>query len=123
MEKIEDLQDVWDNGATAPATLSGNDIDQFKQRTNAVRVVARRWLYQGKRHQTPYHVRLLPDQSGLVHYENGDPRTRRLVVMSGDGTTRVVIGVPCVDANSRPEDGYLALPPFCPLRRHRIMGL
>jgi len=111
VEKIENLQDVWDNGSVAPASLTGDEIDQFKQRTKALRVVARRWLYQGKVHQTPYYVSVLPDQSGLVHYEDGDPRSKRLVVLNGDGTRRVVIGVPRVDANSRPEKGYLALPP------------
>lgn len=44
-------------------------------------------------------------------FENDDLRTGRLVVLNGDGTQRVVIGVPRVDANSSPEDGYLALPP------------
>ncbi len=111
MEKIQNLEDVWDNGMVAPASLSGEDIDRFKSLTNANRVVARRWLYQGKQYQTPYFVRLLPDQTGLIHYENNDPRSKRLIVLNGDQSTRIVIGVPQVDANSRPEQGYLSLPP------------
>lgn len=111
MAEIKNLQDVWDNGAISLASLSGDEIDEFKQRTNAIKVVARKWMYEGKMYQTPYQVRLLPDQFGLVHYKNGDPRSKSLVVLNGDGNQRVVIDVPRVDSNSRPENGYLALPP------------
>ena len=111
MAEIKNLQDIWDNGAVALASLSGDEIDEFKQRTNAIKVVARKWMCEGKMYQTPYQVRLLPDQFGLVQYKNGDPRTKSLVVLNGDGTQRVVIDVPRVDSNSRPENGYLALPP------------
>jgi hypothetical protein len=111
MVKIENMEDVWDNGAIASASLSGDAIDRFKSATNAQRVIARRWVYQGDIHQTPYFVRLLPDQTGLVHYESNDPRSKRLIVLNADGSQRVVIGVPRINANSRPEDGYLSLPP------------
>ena len=111
MELIKNLEDVWDNGTIASAHLSGNEIDRFKSVTNAQRVIARQWICHGELHQTPYFVRLLPDQSGLVHYENNDPRSKRLIVLNADGSQRVVIGVPRVDANSRPEEGYLSLPP------------
>ncbi len=111
MNKILNLEDVWDNRAIAQASLSGEEIDRFKSLTNARRVVARRWICQGKQHQTPYFVRLLPDETGLVHYESNDPRSKCLIVLSGDESIRVVIGVPHVDANFRPGDGYLSLPP------------
>lgn len=111
MNKIEHLEDVWNTGAVAPASLSGEEIDRFKSRTNSQRVIARRWLYQGEARQKPYFVRLLPDQTGLIHYEGNDPRSRRLVVLNGDGTNRCVINVPRVNANSRPERGYLCMPP------------
>lgn len=111
MGKIENLEDVWDNGVVADAALSGDEIDRFKSATNAQRVIARRWIHQGKLNQTPYFVRTLPDQTGLVHYEGNDPRRKRLIVLNADGSQRVVIGVPHIDANSRPENGYLSLPP------------
>lgn len=111
MDKIENLQDVWDNGVTAPASLSVEETQKFKRRTNAQRVVARNWLYQGKVHHTSHQVRLLRDQTGLVFYEDDDPRTGRIIVLNGDGSQRIVIRVPRIDANSRPEEGYLSLPP------------
>lgn len=112
MKEISNIRKLWDNGMESPfPAIRLEDIDDFKLKTGARHVVAFRWTYDDQELETPYQVSVLPDQSGLVHYENGDPRTRRLVVMNGDGTTRVVIGVPRVDVNSRPEDGYLALPP------------
>ncbi len=111
MEKIENLQDVWDNGFITSVGLSVEETQDFKRRTNANRVVVRKWTYQGKELQTSHQVRLLRDETGFVFYENDDPQTGRLVVLNGDGSQRVVIGVPRIDANSRPEDGYLALPP------------
>lgn len=111
MNEIEDIRKVWNNGAISPASLSGDEIDRFKQQTGATRVVGMKWKFCGREYEIPYYVRLLKDRTGLVHYENDDLRTGRLVVLNGDGTQRVVIGVPRVDANSRPEEGYLALPP------------
>jgi hypothetical protein len=111
VDKIENLQDVWDNGVVASASLSVEQTQEFKRRTNAQRVIARKWLYNSKVRHTTHQVRLLRDQTGLVCYEDDDPRTGRLIVLNGDGTQRVVIGVPRIDANSRPEDGYLSLPP------------
>jgi len=111
MDKVQNLEEVWDNGYVAPATLSGPDIDRFKERTNAKRVVARRWTYQGKNYQTPFFVRLLPDETGLIHYDRNDPQSRRLVVLNGDGSIRQFIEVPSIGSNSRPKYGYLSLPP------------
>ncbi|WP_428852359.1 hypothetical protein [Imbroritus primus] len=111
MDKIEDLRDIWDNGAVSPASLSVDEIEKFKNQTGATKVIGRKWKFQEQEHEIAYYVCILKDKDGLVHYENDDLRTGRLVVLNGDGTQRVVIGVPHVDANSRPEDGYLALPP------------
>ncbi len=111
MDKVQNLEDVWDNGVVTAASLSCEEIDRLKSLTNAKRVVARRWLYRGERHQTPCFVRILPDQTGLVHYESDDPRSKRLIVLNGDESTRIVIAVPRVDTNSCPEQGYLSLPP------------
>lgn len=111
MDKVKNLEDVWDNGYVAPASLSGKDIDRFKEDTNAKRVIARRWMYQGRNYQSPFYVRLLPDETGLIHYESNDPQSKRLVVLNGDESRRLVIKVPRVDSQSRPENGYLSLPP------------
>ena len=111
MDKIEDLSKVWDNGAVSPETLSVEGIQRFKQETGAKRVIGVKWDFGGKEYQLPYYVRLLKDKTGVVHFENDDLHTCRLVVRNGDGTQRVVIGVPRIDANSRQEEGYLSLPP------------
>jgi hypothetical protein len=111
VNQIEVLQDIWDNGIMTPATLSVEEIQDFKKRKNAHRVVARTWLYKGIVHRTLHQVRQLPDKTGFVFYEDDDPRTGRIIVLNGDGTQRLVIGAPRIDANSRPEKGYLALPP------------
>lgn len=111
MDEIADIRDVWDNGAVSAAYLSVEEIERFKNQTGAAKVVGIKWKFRGEEHEIPYYVRLLKDGKGLVHYENGDPHSERLVVLNGDGTQRVIIGVPKVDANSRPEEGYLVLPP------------
>jgi hypothetical protein len=110
-DKIERLEYVWDNGVSTPAELSVEEIQEFKSRTSARRVIARKWFSDEWAYQTHHQVRLLQDRSGLVYYQNDDPQTGRLVVMNSDGTQRFTIGAPRIDANSRPEDGYLALPP------------
>lgn len=111
MEKIKNFEDIWDTGHVTPASLSGRNIDLFKERTNAVRVVAQRWIYQGKLHQIPFFVRLLADDTGLVHYEHNDPRGNHIVVLNRDESRRLVIEVPKVDSRSQPDKVYLNLPP------------
>lgn len=111
MSEINDIREVWDNGAISSASLFGDEVERFKQETGATRVVGTKWKYRGKEYGVPYYVRVLKDGAGIVHFDDGDLRTGRLVVRNGDGTQRVVIGVPRIDANSRPEDGYLSLPP------------
>lgn len=111
MKKIENFQDVWDNGTITSASLTCEEIDNFKYATGASRVVARRWSYEGRDYQTSYFVRLLKNEDGFVHYKNNDPHTKCLIVLNGDNTQRVVINVPRVDEHSKPEEGYLALPP------------
>lgn len=76
-----------------------------------MKVVGTKWKHGGEEHAVPYYCRPLKDRTGIVHYENGDLRSGRLVVLDADATPRVVISVPRVDENSRPEHGYLALPP------------
>jgi hypothetical protein len=111
MSIIDDIWEVWDSGSISPASLSGEDIDRFKQETGAKRVVGTKWKYCGIEYEVPYYVRILKDRTGVVHFDGGDLRTGRLVVLNGDGTNRITISVPRIDANSRPEDGYLNLPP------------
>lgn len=111
MNQIEVLRNIWDNGMTTPATLSVEETQEFKKQTNAHRVLARAWLYQGIAHRTSHQVRQLPDKTGFVFYEDDDPRTGRIIVLNGDGTQRLVISAPRIDAHSCPEKGYLSLPP------------
>ncbi len=111
MKVIEMLVDVWDNNLATPSSLSAEEIQEFKKRTNANRVMARNWIYDGKPYETHHQIRLLKDHSGFIYYQNDDPRSRHLVVVNGDGTQRFVIGVPCLNENSRPSNGYLSLPP------------
>jgi len=111
VEKIKNFEDIWDTGHVTPASLSGRNIDLFKERTNAVRVVAQRWIYQGKLHQIPFFVRLLEDDTALVHYEHNDPRGNHIVVLNRDESRRLVIEVPKVDSRSQPDKVYLNLPP------------
>lgn len=111
MSEIEDIREIWDNGAISSASLFGDEVEQFKQETGARKVVGTKWRYCGKEYQVPYYVRVLKDRTGVVHFDEGDLRTGRFVVLNGDGSQRVVISVPRIDANSQPDDGYLNLPP------------
>jgi len=112
MKAITNVRKLWNNGAESPfPALKLEDIDKLKQQTGATHVVAIRWTYCGQDFETPHQVSVLPDRTGLVYCEGGGPAGKRLIVLNGDGTQRVVICVPRVDANSRPEEGYLALPP------------
>ena len=111
MSEVELLEYVWDNGLITSADLSVEEIQDFKKRTNASRVVARKWLSDGNWYQTHHQARLLQDRSGLVFYQNDDPRTGHLVVINSDGTRRLILSAPHVDTNSHPEEGYLSLPP------------
>lgn len=111
MNEITDIREIWENGAVSSASLFGDNVERFKQETGATRVIGTKWKYRGKEYGVPYYVRILADQTGVVHFESGDLRIGRLVVRNGDGSQRFVIEVPRIDANSRPEKGYLSLPP------------
>ena len=112
MEKIQDVRKVWDNGVESPfPALKLADIDELKKLRGVTRVVAFRWRYCGKEYETSHQISVLQDKSGLVQCEGGSAAGSSLIVLNGDGSQRAVIGVPCVDANSRPLKGYLSLPP------------
>ena len=112
MEKIFDVRKVWDNGVESPfPALKLDDIDELRQRTGAEHVVAFRWRCGGKDFETSHQISILPDKSGLVQCEGGRTAGPSLIVLNCDGSQRVVIGVPKVNANSRPDAGYLSLPP------------
>lgn len=111
MSHIDHIVEIWDNGVVSPASMRGTEVDRFKRQTGANRVVATQWRYAGRQYQTAFYVRLLKDWSGFVHHDQGDLRTGRLVVLNGDCSQRTVITVPRIDGSSRPEDGYLNLPP------------
>ena len=115
METILDVRKVWGNGVESsfPA-LKLDEIDELKQRTGVTRVVAFRWRFCGKDYETSNQISVLQDKRGLVQCQGGSAAGPSLIVLNGDGSQRVVIGVPRVDANSRPEEGYLSLPPALP---------
>jgi hypothetical protein len=111
-ETIFNVRKVWDNGVGSPfPALKLEDIDELKRRTGATRVLAFRWQYRGEERETSHQISVLPDKSGLVQCDGFDADGPRLIVLNGDGTQRLVIGVPSVDVHSCPEKGYLALPP------------
>ncbi len=112
MRIIVDMRKVWDNGVESPFPASKLDeIDELKQHTGATRVVGFRWNYGGKDYETSQQISVLQDKRGLVQCDGGAATGASLIVLNGDGSQRFIIGVPRVDANSRPEDGYLSLPP------------
>lgn len=109
---ISNLRKIWDNGIESPfVALRLDDIDILKARTGARMVVAFRWSYQGKEHETPFRISLLPDNSGFVHSEDGGATAKKLVVINADGTLRIEVPVPRVGEESKTEFGYLSLPP------------
>jgi len=112
MHTIADVRKVWDNGIESPfPALKLEDIDELKQHTGAKRVVSFRWLFDGKSHELPFAISVLPDNTGIVFCEGGAAAGKRLIVINGDGTERLSIDVPRISAYSRPENGYLCLPP------------
>lgn len=112
MEKIAQVKKVWDNGIESPfPAMKLEDIDELKRRTGANHVVAFRWLCEGKLHELPYAISVLPDKTGIVYCEGGAAAGNRLIIVNADGTQRASIGVPRIDSNSNPEKGYLSLPP------------
>ncbi len=111
MGKINNLLMIWDNGATSPEALSVEEIEKFKRKSDATKVVGCKWLYDGREYEIPYYVRLLPDQTGVVHFQNDDLQTGCIIVRNGDLSERAFITVPRIDIRSQPEKGYLNLPP------------
>lgn len=111
MDEILGFSKVWDNGAISPETLSVEEIIQFKQAVGAQKVVATRWKCGERSYEIPFYARLLQDRKGVVHFQNDDVKTGCLVIRNGDGSERISIRVPRIDSHSRPEEGYLALPP------------
>ncbi len=112
MDTIFDVRKVWNNGVESPfPALRLDDIDELKRRTNAKQVVAFRWRCCKNEYETSHQISVLPDKTGLVQCDTGSAAGARLIVLNGDGSERAIIAVPRIDENSRPEDGYLALPP------------
>ncbi len=111
MKLVRDLSRIWDNGAISLESFSVEEIERFKQETGAAKVVGSKWHCNGNEFRCPFYVRTLADRTGVVHFENDQLQSGRLIVLNADGSRRVVITVPRIDANSRPEDGYLSLPP------------
>lgn len=116
MIKMTNIRYVWNNGAESPyleqPTAQDIDaIDSFKRESGATRVVALRWNYGDQLCEAPNTLRVLPDRTGYVYCDGWGASGRELVVMNGDSTPRLRIGVPRITNRSRPCEGYLALPP------------
>lgn len=110
MKQIRNLSNAWDNGAISYATLSVEETQEFKRTTGAVRVVAMQWEFDERLYRrggSDCFVQPLPDGSGLVYLIED---SSALVILNGDNTERLRIGVPRVDERSRPENGWLSLP-------------
>lgn len=106
------VRKVWDNGAESPYPAADlADIEVLKRQTGAIRVVAIRWNCGGQVFETAYHLSVLQDRTGYVHCEGDGPDGKALVVVNSDGTQRLRIGVPRVNDQSKPDEGYLVLPP------------
>jgi hypothetical protein len=72
MGKIHNVRKIWDNGLESPfPAIKLEDIDEFKKRTSAKRVVAFRWTFGNKEYELPYRMSVLPDKSGIVHCDDG----------------------------------------------------
>ena len=115
VDTLTDLRDVWDMGVSLPYGVpEGAEMltyfREFKNRTGSQRVVALRWVHGGVVHEWPSPASPLPDLSELV-VPSGLHPYKKLLVINADGTQRCEITVPCIDERSRPEYGYLELPP------------
>lgn len=111
MHKVENFSKIWDNGFISPEALTVEKLGKFKCATGANKVIGCKWTYCGIEHQISFYARPLGDRTGVVHFEHNDFATGRLIVRNGDCSLRVVIAVPRIDDNSRPDKGYLCLPP------------
>ena len=113
---MKNIRYVWNNGAESPYLdqMTAQDmeaLDAFKRRSGAIRVVAVRWISKGQIQEAPSTLRVLRDRTGYVYCEGHGASGQALVVMNDDGTPRLKIGVPRLSDQSKPNMGYLSLPP------------
>lgn len=101
MDKITNMQNVWDNGAVSDNYSDFDDILEFKKHTGATRVVARRWNYHGQHYETPHAVQLLPDGESLVY---ATEHFKTLIVLNGDNTIRCEIVPPSLSHDASKID-------------------
>ncbi len=117
--RVEIIKPVQANiGFVGPQTDRGGGLlrgggsqVQLDDSTGATHVVAIRWTYEGQVYEVPPVLNVLPNLSGYVHCEGGGPLGKALIVMNSDNTQRLRIPVPCIDERSKPEKGYMVLPP------------
>ncbi len=116
MSEMKNIRYVWNNGAESPyleqpTAQDIEEIDVFKRKSGATRVVAVRWTHGNQIHDAPSTLRVLRDRTGYVYCDGRDASGKALIVVNGDDTPRLRIGVPRVSEKSRPSEGYLGLPP------------
>lgn len=113
MGKIENVFELWDNGATSSPSDRDGAVDRMKwwddffATSGAKRLVATRWTYQGNTYEDPNCPIPIPDGSGLVYTTMG---WKTWVVLNPDGTRRLVIHVPRISKDSIPQQGELGEP-------------
>ena len=64
--------------------LNADEIDASKKKSGANKAVGSKWIYRDKEYEIPCYVRLLANRTGVVHFENDDLKTDRIVVRNGD---------------------------------------
>ncbi|MEJ7805797.1 MAG: hypothetical protein WKG03_07750 [Telluria sp.] len=116
MSTMTNIEYVWNNGVKSKYlhNSSAKDIDEidaFKKEHNATRVIGLSWRCGGRTLNAPTTLRVLADETGYVHCEGRGSDGKALIVMNADDTHRLTIPVPRIDDRSRPEKGYMVLPP------------
>jgi hypothetical protein len=116
---------VWDSGDLTPVRFavsddSVEDIQAFKERSGATKVVKLRWTHAGHSVECPFPAVLLPDSSGVVLYDewhlhgaptiDPEPCDKHLRVLSPDGSVRCTVHAPVIDERSVPQERWVDLP-------------
>jgi hypothetical protein len=93
MSKLENVLEVWDNGATCPEFGEVKKlyqhpvqwVDDFCRKTGAIKPVATRWTFDGQTYESSYRPVPLYQSNCLVEFHND---ASELVVLNPNGTIR-----------------------------------
>jgi len=124
-QAMQDLQKIWDTGDSQvwhfPGASGGLEATlELKERAGATRVERLTWHHNGQEVSCPFPATVLPDSSGVVlldewHFqgvprEGIEPYRQHLRVLNPDGTLRLRIFAPMIDAHSRPQEAFIEEP-------------